>query len=117
MKRATVVGVVIVMLGLVTGVRREDVVHEGDRTVHVQRAPGDNLDGVAETRVTLAPREALAGCASWDIKENCCPAGCAAKKGSQWSKADDILRGCMRGLGCGDSDVKGATVFMKCDCK
>ncbi|MDB4935216.1 MAG: hypothetical protein JWP87_2188 [Labilithrix sp.] len=117
MKHATVVGAVVVILGLVTGVRSEDVVRDGDHTVRVLRVPGDELDGVAETRLTLSPREALASCASWDVKENCCPAGCAAKKGTQWSKADDILRGCMRGLGCGESDVKSATVFMKCDCK
>lgn len=117
MKRAAVLSTVIVMLGLVMGVRAEDVVRNGDRTVVVLRVPGDGLDGVAESQLTLAPREALASCASWDIKANCCPAGCAAKKGTQWPKADDILRGCMRGLGCGEGDVKSATVFMKCDCK
>jgi hypothetical protein len=57
----------------------------------------------------------LAGCASWDIKASCCPAGCAAKNGSNWSKADEILRGCMRGMGCAENDAKGATVFLKCD--
>jgi hypothetical protein len=71
----------------------------------------------SHTELVLGVDEALAGCASWDIKDNCCPAGCAAKNGTNWSKADSILQGCMRGLGCSESDVKGATVFMKCDCK
>ncbi len=117
MKKAKVLGGVIVVVGLVIGARREDVVTEGAQTVRVLRVPGDNLDEVADSRVTFTPREALAGCASWDIKDSCCPAGCAAKKGTNWAKADDILRGCMRGLGCNEGDVKGATVFMKCDCK
>jgi hypothetical protein len=117
MKRATVLGAVIVVVGLVTGVHREDIVTSGGHAAHVLRAPGDNLDDVTTQRIAFSPREALAGCTSWDVKDNCCPAGCAAKKGTNWSKADDIFRGCMRGLGCGESDVKGATVFMKCDCK
>ena len=66
--------------------------------------------------VTLGPPMASAACTRWDIKDTCCLAGCAAKRGSNWSKADEILRGCMRGLGCSDSEVKGATVFMNCDC-
>lgn len=75
---------------------------------------------VALTAFALAsawsPPTASAGCASWDIKDTCCLAGCAAKRGSNWSKADEILRGCMQGLGCSEREVGNATVFMKCDC-
>ena len=66
--------------------------------------------------VTFGPPIASAACTRWDVKDTCCLAGCAAKRGSNWSKADEILRGCMRGLGCGESEVKDATVFMNCDC-
>jgi len=66
--------------------------------------------------LTSGPLTASAGCTPWDVKNTCCLAGCAAKRGSNWPKADEILRGCMRGLGCSESEVKGATVFMKCDC-
>jgi hypothetical protein len=89
---------------------------DGHSSVAVLRAPGDNLADITRTEVHFGTRIALAGCASWDIVENCCPAGCAAQKGSNWPRADDILRGCMRGLGCSEDDVKNATVFMKCDC-
>lgn len=89
---------------------------DGHQAVPVLRAPADNLADIARTEVRFGPKIALAACASWDIVENCCPAGCAAQKGSQWPRADDILRGCMRGLGCSEDDVKNATVFIKCDC-
>lgn len=104
------------LIALSSGVRARDVVHVGDEAAPVLRTYGDGLDALVSTELALGPREALAACASWDVKEACCPAGCAAKNGRMWSKADEILRGCMRGLGCGDSEVKGATVFMKCDC-
>lgn len=55
-------------------------------------------------------------CFSSDVQAMCCPAACAAKKGKQWHNADEILRGCMRGMGCSESSVDGATVFLRCDC-
>lgn len=55
-------------------------------------------------------------CTMWDVKDICCPSACAAKKSSRWADADRVLQSCMKGLGCSDSDVNGATVFMKCDC-
>ena len=103
-------------LFLLAGLGTENVVRVGGHDTRVARAAGDGLDDVAVTSVRVGPDLALAGCASWDIKDNCCPAGCAAQNGTNWPKADKILRGCMRGLGCPESDVKGATVFMKCDC-
>jgi hypothetical protein len=66
--------------------------------------------------LTPGPPMASAGCTPWDVKDTCCLAGCAAKRGSNWPKADEILRSCMRGLGCSESEVKDATVFMNCDC-
>jgi hypothetical protein len=66
--------------------------------------------------LTSGPSMASAACTPWDIKDTCCLAACAAKRGSNWPKADEILRGCMRGLGCSESEVKDATVFMNCDC-
>jgi len=60
--------------------------------------------------------EATPLCFSSDVKQLCCPGACSAKNGPKWSQANDILRGCMRGLGCSDSESKGATVFMRCDC-
>lgn len=60
--------------------------------------------------------EAADMCFSSDVQGICCPAACAAKNGKQWSKADEILRGCMRGIGCNDSTVHGATVGMRCNC-
>jgi hypothetical protein len=60
--------------------------------------------------------EAADLCFASDVRATCCPAACAAKHGRQWPKADEILRGCMRGLGCNDATVEGATVGMRCDC-
>jgi hypothetical protein len=99
------------------GLHTEERVNVEGLSVRIVRAPNDGLNDLAVSEVCAGPSVALAGCAIWDIKENCCPAGCAAKKGTNWSKADEILQGCMRGLGCSDSDTKGATVNMKCDCK
>jgi hypothetical protein len=56
-------------------------------------------------------------CFSADVQRLCCPAACAAKAGKDWTRADDILRGCMRGIGCGESTTSGATTFMRCGCK
>lgn len=60
---------------------------------------------------------ALDLCFASDVQATCCPAACAAKHGKQWSRADEILRGCMRGLGCSDSSIDGATVTMRCNCE
>jgi hypothetical protein len=54
-------------------------------------------------------------CFESDIKALCCPGACAAKNSRKWSQANDVLRGCMRGLGC-KSGVDTATVGMRCDC-
>ncbi len=102
---------------LMIGIHTEETVSANGHEVRVVRAADDGLDGLAVAKVSFGPGVALAGCTSFDVKDACCAAGCAAKKGSNWSKADDILRGCMRGLGCSESDAKSATVFMKCDCK
>jgi hypothetical protein len=64
----------------------------------------------------LEPSEPVAGCFSSDVKTLCCPSACAVKDSPKWSTANDVLRACMRGIGCSDSDSKNATVFMKCDC-
>ena len=56
-------------------------------------------------------------CFASDVRALCCPGACAAKNGPKWPQADQILQGCMRGLGCSEGDSKGATVGMKCDCK
>jgi hypothetical protein len=64
-----------------------------------------------------SPGQADGGsCASWDVREVCCPAGCAARSGRKWSRADEVLRACMRGIGCSPGEVSGATVFIRCDC-
>ena len=63
------------------------------------------------------PSSTLAACMASDVRDVCCPGACAAKNGPNWTRADDILRGCMRGLGCEESDVRGTSVFMACDCR
>jgi len=103
-------------LVLAGGARPVETVTVDGHTARVVSAPADGLEGLVSTSLELGPSAAFAGCTSWDVKDNCCPAGCAAKNGTQWSKADQILRACMKGLGCSDSDSKSATVFMKCDC-
>ena len=60
--------------------------------------------------------DAVPMCFASDVKALCCPGACAAKNGHKWPQVNEILRGCMKGLGCSDSESKGATVFMKCDC-
>lgn len=55
-------------------------------------------------------------CFASDVKQLCCPSACAAKNTpGKWTQANEILRGCMRGLGC-KSGVDSATVGMLCDC-
>lgn len=56
-------------------------------------------------------------CFASDVKALCCPSACAAKRDVHlWPKANDVLRGCMRGLGCSDSESKNASVQMRCNC-
>lgn len=54
-------------------------------------------------------------CNSWDVEKYCCPAACAAKKESGF-KENDVLRGCMRGIGCSNDESASATVFQMCRC-
>jgi hypothetical protein len=61
--------------------------------------------------------DAVPMCFASDVKALCCPGACVAKIGPKWTQANEILRGCMKGLGCADGESKSATVFMKCDCK
>jgi hypothetical protein len=57
------------------------------------------------------------GCIPSSAAAVCCPAACAAKKSSS-TKADKVLRACLRGLECSASDVASATVFLRCgDCR
>lgn len=55
-------------------------------------------------------------CFASDVQRVCCPGACAARDGKEWPRANEILRGCMRGIGC-KSGVDSATVFMKCKCQ
>ena len=57
-------------------------------------------------------------CTRWDIRDVCCPPACAARSSAhEFQHADEILRGCMRGLGCGDSMTHEAHVLALCDCE
>lgn len=60
--------------------------------------------------------DARADCQPWGVRDYCCPAACAVKKGPGWPEADRVLRGCMAGLGCPASDQRDATVAMTCEC-
>lgn len=56
-------------------------------------------------------------CFASDVTKLCCPTACKVKNDSaHWFDADKVLRGCMRGIGCSDSESKSATVGMRCDC-
>lgn len=55
-------------------------------------------------------------CMTPDVQAMCCPAACAAKAGPHWPDADEVLRGCMRGLGCDEPGTRSATVSMMCWC-
>jgi len=55
-------------------------------------------------------------CFSSDVKQLCCPSACATKNSPKWPQANDVLRACMKGIGCGDGESKNATVGMKCNC-
>ncbi len=50
--------------------------------------------------------EAVPMCFSSDVKQLCCPSACGTKNSPKWTQANDVLRGCMRGLGCGDTRLR-----------
>ena len=56
-------------------------------------------------------------CPQWDIQQICCPSACAVLRSTQPFKADDVLQGCMRGLGCREQDVLNAHTTMTCYCR
>ena len=56
-------------------------------------------------------------CFMSDVQKLCCPSACAVKDSPKWTDANEVLRACMRGIGCSEGDSKGASVFMKCNCK
>ena len=68
---------------------------------------------------TLEPfEEPQALCFQSDVKKLCCPSACAVKKSKgKMGQGDAVLRACMRGLGCSESESRSADVFMRCDCK
>ena len=53
-------------------------------------------------------------CFTSDVQRLCCPSACAVKDSPKWTQANDVLRGCARGIGC--KDVEAWTVGMKCEC-
>ncbi len=55
-------------------------------------------------------------CFASEVAKLCCPSACAVKNSPKWERANDVLRGCMKGIGCSDGESKGATVGMKCNC-
>jgi hypothetical protein len=57
-----------------------------------------------------------ASCAPWDIKSMCCPAYCAADRtgSTNWTRKNEIFKGCLAGLGCDSSTVQGANGFISC---
>jgi hypothetical protein len=65
---------------------------------------------------TLFVLESEPMCFSSDVQSLCCPAACATRSGPKWSQADDVLRSCAKGIGCSNSETKGASVFMRCNC-
>jgi hypothetical protein len=108
--------VVVLLLGLAyfAWPTVRDEVQIGEQSARVARAPGDGLDGIASPTLSLDIPEALASCASEDIKKKCCPVSCNANKTDK-NKANKILRGCMKDLGC-VSGLSDATVFSYCSC-
>lgn len=53
-------------------------------------------------------------CFESEAKAVCCPSACHVYSTPRWPVADDVLRGCYRGLGCDD---EGRTVRNTCGCK
>jgi hypothetical protein len=62
------------------------------------------------------PAEPETGCFSSDIQQLCCPSACAVKGSSSWQKADEVLRGGVKALGCSDARTKSSSVFKDCTC-
>lgn len=61
--------------------------------------------------------DAMPVCFSSDVKQLCCPSACTTKDSTKCTKANDVLRACMKGIGCSDSESKNATVEMRCSCE
>jgi len=61
--------------------------------------------------------EGVPMCFMSDVKQLCCPSACATKNSPKWTQADQVLLGCMKGIGCSDGESKNATVGMKCNCE
>ena len=70
--------------------------------------------GLMSFALLLFSSPVAAGCFQSDVRTYCCPVACHVKRSSKWYQADEVLRGCMRGLGC---EGKGQTVGMTCHCK
>lgn len=86
-------------------------------------APSVDVATIASMTAKLAPAVLEYGpppaapvCFVSDVKSLCCPSACAVKRSPKWETADRVLRSCMAGIGCSDSESKGATVGMRCDC-
>lgn len=71
---------------------------------------------MAALLVGLNP-DAAPMCFSSDVKKLCCPVACATKNSPKWTKANDVLRACMKSIGCGESESENATIGMKCECE
>ncbi len=56
-------------------------------------------------------------CFTSDVKALCCPSACAVKSSPKWPDADKVLQSCMKSIGCTDSESKGRSVTMVCNCK
>ena len=120
-------GHVLVWLGMI-GCLAYGTCSTGNATV----SPGDGVDaGTLESAIrdnmslaagsNSAPVATEFGppaplCFASDVKALCCPSACAVKNSPKWETADRVLRSCMAGIGCGDSESKSATVFERCNC-
>ena len=60
--------------------------------------------------------EVVPMCFSGDVKQLCCPSACATKNSPKWTQANDVLRGCMKGIGCSDGESRNVTVGLECNC-
>ena len=61
--------------------------------------------------------DAVPMCFASDVKQLCCPSACATKNSPKWTVANDVLRACMKAIGCSDGESKDATVGMRCECR
>lgn len=76
--------------------------------------PLEHQEGYYPLEQGQPPAEAV--CFASDVKQLCCPSACAVKSSLKWAKADEVLRACMRSIGCSDGESKSATVFSRCNC-